>query len=444
MAQVLQETKVGGVAEDDSEDSSSDSDAEPEDKEVPISPLLPSQQGPKSITVSDKSEPIGAGSPPSNSVPRETEKESTTAPTELENDPLSSAIPQAGRDNGVISKGLAEGRANSPSGQEPEKDLTSQKELPGANNDLNDEPLGASSQSLTKVLVVDSSSDSEADTKKSGSVTGKDGVFKPFSKKTLRSKASIKIRIRQKEKENEVSSTAAESEEVIDVTVDKDSKENTTTDGSTKVKSKSTVTHKNKRENVSKRHKRPSRKSRSRSRIRYRSRTRSRPRTRSRTKSRSKTRSKGRYRRRRSRSYSRSPRRHRRSRSRSYSHSRRSRRRRSHSCSRYQSKSRSRSRSRYRTRSRSRSHSYSSSPPPTKQRKNSTDIEQKGKKVEPNKQEANEKDSQVQAVVVDGTTSKKKEISQLTALCKGLQEKQAHEDIYGESPEVEITAVRVL
>ena len=404
MAQVLNEARADGGLAEGSEDSSSDSDVNLDLGDKPGSPA----------TLKDTTAVLGKAKEPqsgssdgkgssSDSVPKEVKRE-LTVPQEAEKDPVPPVTKQATTDdrkNEVArAKSSTVSRDTTPPSRECEdKTRKAENKLPN-------------SQAVHTKIDLDSSSNSEAESKQKATdgISNGASVFKPFSKKVkaLGSKTEIKINIRQKETDK-----SAQAKE------EKSDSHKGSADSSKKESRES------KRESESRRHKRSSR--------------------RSRTRSRSRSRSRSRYRRRHSRSYSRSPRR-RRSRSRSYSYSRRSRRGRSHSRSRRRSRSRSysrsrrrlrsRSHSRSRRRSRSRSRSYSSTPPPSKKKKSNTNKQEL--KDNSAKSKGEEKSSQI--TVVETKVDKKSEISQLTAFCKDLQEKQAHEDVFGEIPQVEETA----
>ena len=403
MAQVLNEARAeGGLGEEDSDDSSSDSDASldlgPGDK--PRSPATSKAKDTAAVVGNTDELPSDGKGSSSVAVSEEakTELESKQAPepttpitkrTAAETETISSTAKKKGEndDKNEVKGGKRLTISMDATPLSQEKTVKIENKLP-------------SSQAECSKSDLESTSDSEAESKEkaTGGTRNGSSVFKPFSKKVkaLGSKTEIKINIRQKEGDK----TAQSKEGKVN-----DSKKSRSSADSAKKESR--------RESESRRHKRSSRRSRTRSRSHSRSRSRSRSRTR--------------HRRRHSRSHSRSPRR-RRSRSRSRSYSRRSRRGRSHSRSRRRSRSRSyshsrrrsrRSRSRSWRRSRSRSRSNSSTPPPSKRKKNSV----KSK-------------SEVKETPVETKVDKKTEISQLTAFCKDLQVKQAHEDVHGETSQV--------
>lgn len=406
MAQVLNEARAeGGLGEEDSDDSSSDSDASldlgPRDK--PRSPATSKAKDTAAVVGNTDELPSDGKGSSSVAVSEEVkaELESTLAP-----EPTAPVTKQTAAEIETISPtAKKEGENDDKNEVKGGKKLAISVDStpPSQEKTVKVENKLSSSQAERSKSDLESTSDSEAESKEkaTGGTKNSSGVFKPFSKKVkaLGSKTEIKINIRQKEGDK----TAQSKEGKVNDSKKSDSHRSIA--DSAKKESR--------RESESRRHKRSSRRSRTRSRSHSRSRSRSRSRTR--------------HRRRHSRSHSRSPRR-RRSRSRSRSYSRRSRRGRSHSRSRRRSRSRSYSRSRRRSRrsrsrswrrSRSRSRSYSSTPPPSKRKKNS--IKSK---------------SEVKETPVEIKVDKKTEISQLTAFCKDLQAKQAHEDVHGETPQV--------
>ena len=427
MSQVLKEAQAHGEAGRDTEDSSSDSDAgsEEEEKEsgspAKLQSVVKKSEGTESVSqMQDGKEP------PSKPMLQEakseadaaqathyvSEKGSSPPPSlpEAEDDCKRERVPKCLPTSGQVS--LPDPKLESESSEADQV-----KTIPPISQASFPQPDSGSNSS--------SEPQSPKGEEAGAADAGNDGVFKPFSKKlkVLGSKTEIKINIRQKG-----AGTAAQTEEGND---GGDSKEATNAkSGRSKVTAmnlKAKTTREDKREAESKGHKRSSRRSRTQSR------------------SRSKFRSRSRHRHRRSRSHSRSPR-HRQSRYRSRSHSRRSR-----SRSRRSRRRRSRSYSRHRSRSRSRS--YSKSPPPVKQKKTGADkkVQQnstkqtkdtQSKSMKSEKEKSEEKDDQM--ATTDNKGGKKNEISQLTAFCKDLQEKQAHEDVYGESLQVQAAEVRKL
>lgn len=425
MAQVLNESQVSGGLVEDSEDSSSDSDA--------------------SLKLGDNL----AGSPPA-------------AVIDLASGMVKTEDAQVGSSDGKgsspapaleLAKSLQQGAKKEPisphtASEQGTKDdhksetascvehsTISKESTPSSSQEVEHEPsvttkvvskVPSSKDVKAEEAMADSSSDSETERKRKSRKTSSSGgsVFKPFSKnvKALGSKTEIKIKIHQKE-------------------TDKSKKDGSSSDPpkengghkSVDVKLNSTK----EKERDSKRRKPSSRRSRTRSRSHSRHRSRSTSRSRHRRRhSRSRSRTPRRRRSRsRSRSYSRRSHRgrshshsRRRSRSRSYTRSRRRSRTRLHSRSRHRSRSRSRSRSRRRSRSRSRS--YSSTPP----------LSKKSKSVTNNQKSNNIIKSDEKVAAVENSGDKKTKISELTAFCKDLQEKQAHEDVHGDAPQAEESA----